>query len=181
MKLINRSGEFCIKFILTQGKLAQLPYEYESPPNLSSALQGLNTTQQHAATPRFVPDIIYIPRSTFPFVAIKYRILDHSKLLCRSQVLRQELLDSKETTTRSDHLNKAVKEKLARDKGGHELFNSFSVSFDLSNKDRVVDLLAEQCYLILNLKLQRRESPISMSAKSYLRSGAQSCGGCPIM
>ena len=132
MKLINRSGEFCIKLILTQGKLEQLAYEYESPPNLSSAHQGLSTTQQHAATPRFVPDIIYIPRSIFPFVAIKYRILDHSKLLCRSQVLRQELLDSKETTTRSDHLNKAVKEKLARDKGGHGLFNSFSVALNLS-------------------------------------------------
>ena len=31
-------------------------------------------------------------------------------------MLRQELLDSKEATARSEHLNKAVKEKLARDK-----------------------------------------------------------------
>ena len=57
------------------------------------------------------------------------------------QVLRQELLDSKEATARSEHLNKAVKEKLARDKGrmANQLISSaikpnFKRSFGISNK-----------------------------------------------
>ena len=55
------------------------------------------------------------------------------------QVLRQELLDSKEATARSEHLNKAVKEKLARDKGrmANQLISSaikpnFKRSFGIS-------------------------------------------------
>ena len=55
--------------------------------------------------------------SSFSVESIEYCIL-HPNFCALSQVLRQELLDSKETTARSDHLNKAVKEKLARDKGG---------------------------------------------------------------
>ena len=56
-------------------------------------------------------------------------------------MLRQELLDSKEATARSEHLNKAVKEKLARDKARtviqlifkcHQ--NQTSGSFGISNR-----------------------------------------------
>lgn len=56
-------------------------------------------------------------------------------------MLRQELLDSKEATARSEHLNKAVKEKLARDKARtviqlifkcHQ--NQTSGSFGFSNR-----------------------------------------------